>query len=90
MSALFDQAIYAVARLPKHRQDVIARRILDAIGADSGWPAETIGPCSEVALDQLADQARANLARMSRSPTRTSDPVAVGPHQLGSAGRYRA
>ena len=83
MSVLFDQAIYAVARLPRHRQDVIARRILDAIGADAGWPPDPTTPCSEVALEQLADQARANLARITGLAARSADPVSVGARQLG-------
>lgn len=65
MSVLFDQAIYAVARLPRKQQDAIARSILDRIDANARWDVALANPDKEADLDCLADELCASLMRLS-------------------------
>ena len=54
MTTLFDQAIYAVARLPREEQDAIAREILQRIAADAHWEAEFANPLHDDWLARLS------------------------------------
>jgi hypothetical protein len=56
MNKTLEHAIAAVVRLPEGEQEVIARLILDEIGADRGW--EDRFARSENKLAELARKAR--------------------------------
>jgi len=63
MTELLDKAIKAASRLTEEQQDAIARQILEQIEADARWDAAFADPRSEQLLKQLADEARADIAR---------------------------
>ena len=54
MTTLFDQAIYAVARLPREEQDTIAREILERIAANNRWETEFANPLHDDWLARLS------------------------------------
>jgi hypothetical protein len=72
MTRLLEQAIAAVSALPDAEQDVLARALLDELGAESGW--DTRFAESADALAALADEAR---GEHRAGQTRPLDPDAL-------------
>ena len=54
MTTLFDQAIYAVASLPREEQDTIAREILERIAVNARWKTEFANPLHDDWLARLS------------------------------------
>jgi len=63
MTELLEKAIKAASRLSQEQQDAIASEILARIEADARWDAALADPRSDRLLKQLADEARADIAR---------------------------
>jgi hypothetical protein len=63
MNALLDKAICAIRKLPEAEQETIAREILERIEADARCDALFADPRSEHALQRLAAEAVAEIAR---------------------------
>ena len=63
MNAMLDKAIKALVRLPEAEQERIARDLLASIEADERWEALFADPRSKAALQWLAAEARADIAR---------------------------
>ncbi len=61
MTALLQQAIAAIAKLPGSQQDAIARRLLAELADDAAWESRFAGTTDEQ-WDHLAAQVRHAIA----------------------------
>ena len=66
MTALLEKALAEVAKLPDKDQDAYARRLLEELEDEARWA--TSFAASQDLLAQMADEARAEIARGGTRP----------------------
>lgn len=71
MTLLLDKAIKALRLLPPAEQDAFAREMLDRLASDQRWESLLADPRSLALLDQLSQEA---LAEVATGEFREGDP----------------